>query len=436
MELIFSQSFVNYILKCDNPICRTLHDYIQYSINSEYFTADQINYITFRTDGTISYLPKGKQHVCDVNDKNVWKRDNRQNGGASKVIRKVFTKEGLAKFNDKDFETFTNCYKSEFNDEGLKFELKNNKVIPEVYNNYEIAEGSGSLNQSCMNGNSSSCFQIYEECKDLQILCLLNKNNELCGRALIWKLPDDVIFMDRVYVVKDFYVEKFVEYATENKWIRKEKQSYDYKHSFVNPDGTKFDKSYKINLKTDFDEYPYIDTFTYGGEGWLSNSYDGAFYEYTCTSGERSNTDEDEDEDDDTTYDDIDDCRIDSDDARYIDRGSREGETTHRHNVVQIYYHYWWIEDDEIVEIDGRYYKKDSLEVIFCPVNDEWYRVDDCVRVMKGKYASQLVHEDDVVIDINDDAWWKGDDNITRINGQWYEVGSEEFLELLNEVTN
>ena len=450
MSLVFSQSFKNYVNKCDNQICTYLNDYIRYNDYSQYFTYENINYITFRTDGTISYLPKGKQHIYDDNDITIWKRDNRQNGTPSKVIRKIISKEGLKFFTDTHFENFTNCYKSEFNDDGLKFELKKSIDIPNIYNNTSIAKGEGSLNGSCMNNNPSSYFDMYKHCKDLRILCLTNKDDELCGRALIWKLSDTITFMDRIYVVKDFYIEKFIEYATENEWIRKEKQSYDYKNSFVSPNGNVFKEHYKIKLNTDYDEYPYIDTFTYGGDVWLSN--DGNHYEYcyTFTGGQR--TEDDDDDDDNNNHDEIDDCSISSDDAYSLDRGRYRGSVTHRDNAVEINGHWWWNEDDDIVMIDGEWYEKDDDDITECSLNNEWYLLDDCTLVTHGRYINEYIRHDDTIEDVDGNVWYdcdrgiveidnewydKESDKVTLINGEYYLIDSDEYNEILNaELTN
>ncbi len=63
----------------------------------------------------------------------------------------------------------------------------------------------------------------------------------------------------------------FIAYSKENEWIRKEHQSYDYKDTFFTSKDELFHKIYKIDLNTDFEKFPYIDTFTYGGDGYLTN---------------------------------------------------------------------------------------------------------------------------------------------------------------------
>lgn len=447
MSLVFSQSFKNYIFKCDNTICQHLYRYINYEQHTELFTEGSINYITFRTNGTISYLPKGKTHVCNEDDSSIWKRDNRQEGSSSKVIRKIMTKEGLAYFKDSDFETFTNCYKSEFNDEGLAFVLKENIDIPSVYATETLAEGQGTLNGSCMNDCGSNMFAIYKNCKDLRILCLYNTEDELCGRALVWKLSEDITFMDRIYIVKDFYIEKFIKYSEENGWIRKEKQSYDYKDSFVGTDGKTFFKNFTIKLNTDFDRFPYIDTFTYGSDGWLSNDACDSDYEYTNTSGHREGGSHA------AAYDDINGCDIDDeDDVCTIDRGQYSGYTTHRDYTVFINDNYWWSESSDIVCVSGDWYEKDDEDIRFCDKDDVYYMAGEVMSIDMGEYNGQSLHEVYVISDVNGESWYRDDsgivdidgeyynkesEEIAYINNEWYLISSDEYQEILNgELTN
>ena len=67
--LVFSESFKQFIKRCDNKIAYHLASYIEsnYPVYDLVFTDEFINYITFRNDGTISYLPKGKEHKENSN---------------------------------------------------------------------------------------------------------------------------------------------------------------------------------------------------------------------------------------------------------------------------------------------------------------------------------------------------------------------------------
>ena len=183
-KLIYSESFLEFIKNSKCKVAKFMFRlYIKsYKYNCLLLTTNEINYLTFRTDGTISYLPTGKDHL--IKGDGTWQREGRQNGKPSKVIRKIFSKKALGFFKDEDFECFTNEYKANFNEGGYKLALLDNSQICRTYNDNR-AEGGGSLNGSCMNGDSDY-LEIYTRCSKLSILTLRDKNNFLCGRALIW----------------------------------------------------------------------------------------------------------------------------------------------------------------------------------------------------------------------------------------------------------
>src|SRR5690606_6439674 len=108
------------------------------------------------------------------------------------------------------------------------------------------------------------------------------------GRALVWETDCGKTFMDRVYTSYDWLDEKFIEYAKEQGWWTLEHYNdYKYKTRWVDPAGVQRKIYAKISLDTDFESYPYLDTFTYGKDGFISNDRDDTLYEYTETDGTR-----------------------------------------------------------------------------------------------------------------------------------------------------
>jgi hypothetical protein len=208
----------------------------------------------------------------------------------------------------------------------------------------------------------------------MQILALVNDRGELCGRALVWhnvivngNPSRTITFMDRVYVSDDFMFEMFVRYAIDKKWYYK----VNYKNGgniqqFVNPDGDKEDLILRVNLDTEFGSYPYIDTLSYGGDGFLSNDPSNTMYTYQNTGGDR----------DGGYWDDINDCSISySDDVVYIERGRYRGNNTHIDHAVSVNGDWWWIDDNDIVEVDGDWYEKSDDDVV--EIDGTWYRTED-----------------------------------------------------------
>jgi hypothetical protein len=383
---IFSDSFKEFLIsiKKESRIARLILSVIQLYNDGfihmlpRVLTTTEINYITYRSDGNISFLPAGKEHI--TNEDNTWSRVNRQSGKPAKIIRKLFTTKMLELIKEKDFEIFNNYYKCKFDTSKYTFELHPNTKIRNIYD-MELEEGGSSLNNSCMN-DKSYYLEIYENCNELQILSLTNDNNELAGRALIWNIKYlNIILMDRVYVSQDYLYDLFIEYAKNNNfWYKRDYKSMHNKKTFINPEGEVEIRYFKIYTDTDFEYYPYIDTFQYGGDGYLTNEEGCSDYEYCNTDGERNGNGR--------VYDDIDNCDIDQEDActitagesRYIDC------TTHIENIIEINGEYYYINDSNVICINDIYYDKNDEDIV--EIDCEYYYIDDCCfDVYNNEYA-------------------------------------------------
>ena len=117
-------------------------------------------------------------------------------------------------------------------------------------------------------------FNIYVNNPDVcRLLVLLNEDNKLIGRALVWKLEkmnivkdeDPGFFMDRQYTIKDSDVEKFRDYAKKEGWSYK---SYNNHHSFGTVNYKGEDRNVEMTVQVgriggdyDYQRYPYMDTF-------------------------------------------------------------------------------------------------------------------------------------------------------------------------------
>jgi hypothetical protein len=342
---------------------------------------DEINYLTLRGDGTISYLPKG-------NEDGRWARDGRQNGRPASIIKKVLTPKALKLFKDSDFESFANKYKS--HTMCGEISVLPASEIPDIYC-YPLDECGGTLGSSCMNGDRSY-VEIYQYVPKLRIACMFSEDGQrLRGRALLWTMPDGLVFMDRVYSCKDHEADMFVKWAESN--------GYAYKKNFMSYkdpnvwiiNGKEVEKSYCINTRTDFDYYPYIDTFRYGGDDWLSNNQRSDFlYDYDNTDGSRGGDDDD----------DYSTCartgnRYHNDDLRYIHRGEYADECIHYDyavycdsdgnyyyesddSIVEVHGDFYRKDDDRIVEIDGEYYHVERDNVHWSDFHDEYVFVNEC----------------------------------------------------------
>ncbi len=416
---IYSNSFKKFLSESDSRICNILHRLDLKDRPSSILTTKDINYITNRKEGLISYLPSNRPHI--MNEDYTWSRQGRESGRAGRVIRKLFDSRFISRYlTDKDFEDFTNLYRSEFNDQGLQFILHDCDAIGNVYN-MDRYENGGTLDNSCMNGDGDY-MEMYESNRSMQILALVNDRGELCGRALVWhnvivngNPSRTITFMDRVYVSDDFMFEMFVRYAIDKKWYYK----VNYKNGgniqqFFNPDGEKEDLKLMVNLDTEFDSYPYIDTLCYGGDGFLSNDPSDTMYTYQNTGGSR----------DGGYWDDINDCSIsDSDDVVYIERGRYRGYNTHYNNAVEVNGNWWWVDDNDIVEVGGTWYEKSDDDVV--EVDGIWYCTEDD-EIGYCECDNEYHHVDDLVY--HDSRGWILLENAVKVKDVIYHKDEVEEL--------
>jgi len=172
-----------------------------------------------------------------------------------RAVRQIF-KELDIKTTDKAIEEFVNAYKSyiDYTKADKIIELVEGEDIKHWYletNNY----GSGQLSNSCMRYKScQTYFDIYTKNPEVcQLLILRSPDvNKIIGRALLWKLTNGRLYMDRIYCNIDSDINIFL------KWAKDNNVSYTY-NKFVD---NEIDMSVQLN-KIKYIQYPYMDTFTY-----------------------------------------------------------------------------------------------------------------------------------------------------------------------------
>ncbi len=199
----------------------------------------------------------------------------------------------------KDFEDFVNLYKSEFVVVSNEFKLISGNDIPYYYDfmNYAYPD-KGTLGSSCMRGtHCQRYFSIYKENPEVcQLLVYVNQDNKVLGRSLVWKLDKKVdgcpseYFMDRVYCANDSDMLKFKNYAKEQGWVTKNKNSSDaWESLFFNYNDRVILSHISVQLKKwTFKYYPFVDTLALLNEknGKLHNVPGKNCIELTSTDGD------------------------------------------------------------------------------------------------------------------------------------------------------
>jgi uncharacterized protein (UPF0147 family) len=126
------------------------------------------------------------------------------------------------------------------------------------------------LANSCMTDRIGS-LKIYQQNPDkVSVLALVDNNDKIHGRALLWQLDSGETYLDRVYTIDNFITAVFQDHAMKNEWIiRTQTNSYDAvsicridkstnKYELLGESESKM--KIKLNIKNILD-FPYMDTF-------------------------------------------------------------------------------------------------------------------------------------------------------------------------------
>lgn len=275
-----SGSFLNKIsqFKKKNAVASLLYDlftrepYIEDDLKQNYLDiTDKEEYVTFLSD----------KKAEDVEDDQYYTAKARTEMKVGRLARAILTNkdiqsemthsfaDALKKLTDKDFEDFVNLYKASKVIEDQKFELVAGKKIRKYYDGDMYAHGNrGTLGSSCMRGDEcQDYFDIYTENPEVcSLLVYLDSKGYVLGRAIVWKLShspcEAKYFMDRIYCSNDSDMIKFMNYADEQGWCYKYKQSNEYMSQLLfKYRGKKIIGEATVELKkADFSEYPYLDT--------------------------------------------------------------------------------------------------------------------------------------------------------------------------------
>ena len=295
-----------------------------------------------------------------------------------KVIKMFKKLPWFKKMDESVFVKFNNFLKGRYNSNIDIREVKGEE-IREWYHHDKISHvNTGSLKESCM--RHSSCqpyFDIYTE-NDCRMI-IATQGDKLVGRAIIW--PRDLwnknyfdnatAIVDRIYGV-EATIEQVKLYCKEKQYVHKARQSYQNPYAWVHYHdefGNKVekDKKVRINLRVDFEQYPYMDTFKYAAEGrvgYICNfepeNYD---YELTETNG-------------------------------YTNRGCECNDCGTN------------VSDDDSINVNDEYYCRECVN--FVSSHDEYYMPDDTVW---SDNEDSYLHNDDAV-EIEAEGDWAHRENV------------------------
>lgn len=276
-RLMFDNELFNFLnINSNNIISIILLNGDKNVLNTEF------NYFVRKpNDNTfVSYIPTNKIHPNeDMNSiyfnhsKFLTEEKNRTPIRIGRLLTKLIKKESFETFNitNKDIEDFVNTYKSHFDFDEKKLQIVSSKEIKTWYleSNY-LSVYSGTLWKSCMRQPERNKFlNLYTENSTCKMLILLDDNQKLRARALLWEDVTNVFsgekykVMDRIYTIYDHDVNLFKYWAKNNGYITKTYQNSKSDNIF-DVDGNIIEMNLAINLeKSDFNYYPYLDSFKF-----------------------------------------------------------------------------------------------------------------------------------------------------------------------------
>lgn len=216
--------------------------------------------------GAISYVNLNKDYNPDAPRK--WCK-------AGRILGKILSVDGIKHHGilDKDIEIFVNLWTAP-NVDNEEFAVVDDKAgFRDSY--YEInyyrnwrGENKGSLWHSCMRYEACLKFlSLYTDHLKYCKMLVLSKDKKIAARALLWEFDDFVTgehvkFMDRIYYYEDFHVNKMIDWAKDNGFLWKIRQTFNDDRL---TDGVNiYDNTYTLKLfQTDYKHYPYLDTMKF-----------------------------------------------------------------------------------------------------------------------------------------------------------------------------
>lgn len=247
-----------FILKYDeSPIFKYIISTIGFNRNHEYY---DISYFNIQDENSISFLSSDKNDGIPISEKYTTKL--RQTSKIGRILKKLNDE-----YTERQIEEFGTNFKAQY--KILKGNVFDNlsvvtgNAIVFWYNSINYASGGGTLNSSCMRHEyNQKQIEFYAKHPDKIALCiLLDSNNKLVARAIIWKLdiPEGAIFMDRIYYVLPEHEMILNKYAMNN-GINTKKDGYHNKNKM------------EVHIPY-FKDQPYLDTFYYDSNKKIYKNY-------------------------------------------------------------------------------------------------------------------------------------------------------------------
>jgi hypothetical protein len=197
--------------------------------------------------------------------------------GVGRFVRAILKKVNTD-FKDSEIEDFVYKYRAEVAKLGnvfSRFNILKGEDIRKYYHVHKYETDKGTLGSSCMRyPRCQNYFDIYVKNPDqcnLVVLMSDEKEDTICGRAILWTDHEGRRLMDRIYTNRTQDEQLFKDFAKKNGFYYKKNQNMNEYEPFISPNGEEEFIKTKIVLSIERYEYfPYMDTFKYFYEGFGS----------------------------------------------------------------------------------------------------------------------------------------------------------------------
>lgn len=196
-----------------------------------------------------------------------WSKKRRSDRTAARTIRIIFPD-----FRDSSYEEFHNLFLStisKVSKDRYTYRIVSGEDIRKYYHYINYADNTDSLGGSCMKGDREQTFlNIYtENPKNVNLCVALNKEGKVVARCLIW-LVDGKTYFDRIYSINLEVEIRMHGYLTKKKFVQISQKNC------IKPSTVP-----QLNIKLDahdFKYYPYMDTLCFlTSNGTLNNKGTG-----------------------------------------------------------------------------------------------------------------------------------------------------------------
>lgn len=215
-------------------------------------------------------------HLSQKPDEINYKRRNRELNSSDRMKVGKFLKKISNKYDPTDIEKFVTIYKSIYLEKEAEPKIVSGEDLRKVFLIKNVAAEVGDYATNCMRFESTQKFLdiLVDNSERVSAVILVNEDQKILSRALLWQTDDGSVVMDRVYAVDPGWKRVLHNWANKSGYYYRAKDdTKPFNSDIVIHRGKEIIKQFSITLKSfKYESYPYLDTFFYlDTEGGLHN---------------------------------------------------------------------------------------------------------------------------------------------------------------------